>query len=135
MIESLHPIILYDGVCGLCDRFVQFVMKHDSTAKVRFAALQSETGKELLREFGLPEVEPSFIVLVEGESSYTKSRAVLRALRYLQGPSKYVAVLRFIPSFFSDIVYDFVAHNRYKWFGKYDECIIPTFEESKRFLS
>jgi predicted DCC family thiol-disulfide oxidoreductase YuxK len=133
--ESGRPIVLYDGVCGLCDGFVQFIIKRDTEAHVRFAALQSGIGKELLRTFGLPEGELSFIVVIDGEKSYVKSAAVLEVLRYLPGAWSYLTLLRFIPASISDFAYDFTARNRYKWFGKYEACVIPTHNEKKRFLS
>ncbi len=135
MIENSGPIVLYDGVCGLCDRFVQFVIRRDPTGCVRFAPLQSDKGKEFLHKFALQEKELSFIVLVEGESCHIKSAAVLRTLAYLNGPLRAFTALRFIPSSISDTVYDVVASHRYTWFGKYEECKIPTAEERKRFLS
>jgi len=133
--EPGRPIVLYDGVCGLCDKFVQFVIRHDRAEAVRFAALQSEPGKNLLRMLGLPEDELSFIVVIEGKNSFIKSAAVLEILRYLPGVWNYLALLRFIPAAFSDVVYGLTARNRYSWFGKYDACVVPTESERKRFLS
>jgi len=135
MNEPGRPIVLFDGVCGLCDKFVQFVIRHDHAEAVRFAALQSETGKDLLRAFGLPESELSFIVVIEGKNSFIKSAAVLEVLRYLPGVWSYLALLRYIPAAISDLVYEFTASNRYHWFGKYDACVIPTDRDRKRFLS
>ena len=132
--EPGRPIVLYDGVCGLCDRFVQFVIRRDRTETVQFAALQSETGKDLLRTFGLPEDELSFIVVIVGKNSFIKSAAVLEVLRYLPGVWSYLALLRFIPAAISDVVYELTARNRYRWFGKYDVCVVPTESERKRFL-
>ena len=134
-IESDRPIILFDGVCGLCDKFVQFVMRHDPDGKVAFAALQSNAGKELLQKFGFQKEQRSFVVLIEGDKSYVKSTAVLRAVRHLPGSVRHFAMLSAVPRFISDAVYDFIASRRYHWFGKYDECIIPTPEERKRFLT
>ncbi len=133
--ESGRPIVLFDGVCGLCDRFVQFVIKRDSAEVVRFAPLQSGIGKELLHKFALPEGNLSFIVVIDGEKSFIKSAAVLEVFRYLPGVWSYVALLRFIPVSISDLVYEFTARNRYKWFGKYKACVIPNEGERKRFLS
>ena len=133
--EPGRPIVLYDGVCGLCDKFVKFVVKRDRAEVVRFAALQSETGKDLLRTFGLPAGDLSFIVVIEGKNSFIKSAAVLEVLRYLPGVWKYLALLRIIPAAISDVVYEFTARNRYTWFGRYDACVLPTESERKRFLS
>ena len=129
-----EPIVLYDGVCGLCDRFVQFVLKRDPSGRIKFAQLQSERGKEFLRKFGLPEKELSFVVLVEGERCSLKSLAVFRTFRYLDGAWKAASYLRIVPPIISDVVYDFVARNRYSWFGKYDVCVIPDKSTMNRFL-
>ena len=132
--EPGRPIVLFDGVCGLCDSFVQFVIKRDKAEVVRFAPLQSGIGKDLMRMFALPEGDLSFIVVIDGEKSYIKSTAVLEVLRYLPGVWSYFALLRFIPVSISDFVYEFTARNRYKWFGKYQVCVMPTESEKKRFL-
>ena len=134
MSPTPEPIVLYDGVCGLCDRFVQFVLKRDSSGRVKFAQLQSERGKELLRKFGLPEEELSFVVLVEGERCSVKSSAVLSTLRHLDGAWKVASYLKIVPRIISDVVYDVVARNRYSWFGKYDVCVIPDKSMMNRFL-
>jgi predicted DCC family thiol-disulfide oxidoreductase YuxK len=134
MNPTSQPIILYDGMCGLCDRFVQFVVKRDSLAKIKFAALQSEIAKGLLRKFGLPEEAISFVILIEGDKNYVKSAAVLRTLNYLDGAWKFFTFLRLIPPPMANLVYDFIARHRYKWFGKFEECIIPTAETRSRFL-
>ena len=133
--ESGRPIVLFDGVCGLCDSFVQFVIKRDSAEVVRFAPLQSGIGSELLRKFALAEGELSFIVVIDGEKSFIKSAAVLEILRYLPGVWSAFALLRFIPVSISDFVYQFTARNRYKWFGKYEACVVPNERDKKRFLS
>lgn len=134
MNKTFQPVILYDGVCGLCDRFVQFVITRDPSAKIRLAALQSESAKVLLQKFQLPATVLSTVVLIEEEKSYVKSAAVLRSLSYLGGAWKFFTILRIIPPPISDFVYDFVARNRYRWFGKFDACIIPSPEIRSRFL-
>ena len=97
MKAPLEPIVLYDGVCGLCDRFVQFILRHDPAARVRFAPIQSDIGKSLLRKFGLSDREISFVVLAEGDTHFIKSRAVLRTLKYLNGGWRFLVVLRIVP--------------------------------------
>lgn len=129
-----QPIILYDGVCGLCDRFVQFIITRDPTAKIKLAALQSESAIALLQKFHLPATVLSTVVLIEEEKSYIKSAAVLRSLSYVDGAWKFFTILRIIPTPISDFLYDFVARNRYRWFGKFDACIIPSPEIRSRFL-
>ena len=132
--EAAGPIVLFDGVCGLCDKFVQFILKHDTRERVRFTPLQSERGRELLQSFGLADTGLSFIVVIDGEKHYVKSAAVLHVLGYLPGIWGSFALLRVIPATISDLVYDYTARNRYKWFGKFDACVIPTASERKRFL-
>jgi predicted DCC family thiol-disulfide oxidoreductase YuxK len=129
-----QPVILYDGVCGLCDRFVQFIITRDPSAKIKLAALQSESAIELLQKFHLPTTVLSTVVLIEEEKSYIKSAAVLRSLSYVDGAWKFLTILRIIPTPISDFVYDFIARNRYRWFGKFDACIIPSPEIKSRFL-
>ncbi len=134
MNKTLQPVILYDGVCGLCDRFVQFIITRDLSAKIKLAPLQSESAIALLQKFHLPVTALSTVVLIEGERSYIKSAAVLRSLGYLDGAWKFFTILRIIPTPISDFIYDFVARNRYRWFGKFDVCIIPSPEIKNRFL-
>ena len=133
--EPGTPIVLFDGVCGLCDRFVQFVIRHDRGGIVRFAPLQSEVARELLRGAGLPEEGLSFIVVIEGKNSFIKSAAVLEVFRFLPGIWGTLAMLRYIPAAVSDVVYDITARKRYALFGKYDACVIPTESQKARFLS
>lgn len=134
MTKSIHPVILYDGVCGLCDRFIQFIIARDSSAKMKLAPLQSESALALLQKFHLPAAALSNVVLIEEEKCYIKSAAILRSLHYLDAPWKFFTILRIIPAPISDFVYDFVARNRYWWFGKFDACVIPSPETKSRFL-
>lgn len=134
MIKSSQPIVLYDGVCGLCDRFVQFIVTRDSSAKIRLAPLQSESAIVLLQNFHMPAAALSTMVLIEEGKAYVKSAAVLRSLKYLDGPWKFLTIVKIIPAPISDFVYDFIARNRYRWFGKFDACIIPSPEIRSRFL-
>ncbi len=134
MNKTSQPIILYDGVCGLCDRFVQFIIMRDSAAKIKLAPLQSESAIALLQKFHLPVDALLTVVFIEEEKSYIKSAAVLRSLRYLDGGWKFFTILKIIPAPVSDFMYDFIGRNRYKWFGKFDACIIPSPEIKSRFL-
>lgn len=128
------PIILFDGVCNLCNGLVNFVIPRDPEAKFRFAALQSESGQKLLKQFHLPTDDFNTFILVEGERYYKKSTAALRVLKGLKGlwPVFYVFIV--IPSPIRDFVYNMIANNRYKMFGKKDECLIPSPSIQKRFL-
>lgn len=128
-------IILFDGVCNLCDASVQFILKRDEKDVFRFAALQSDKGKELTKARGIstPHLD-SIILIVPGEAYYVKSDAALQIGRHLKGYAFVAKALLLIPSSIRDIVYDFVAKNRYKWYGKKTACLVPTAEMKAKFL-
>lgn len=128
------PIALYDGLCGLCNRSVQFILRHDRRGRFRFAALQSDAGQQLLREYGLPTDSMDTFVMIEGGRAFRKSRAVLRVLRRLDAPWPIFWPLVVIPRPISDFFYDRVAKNRYRMFGKLDACMLPPPEVRSRFL-
>lgn len=133
-VEAEGPIVLYDGVCGLCDRSVQLILRNDRRGRFRFAALQSEAGRALLEKFGLsPEVLDS-VVLVQGGRAWRKSRAALRIARRMDAPWPLLWPLTVIPSPVADFFYDLLARNRYRIFGKLDACMIPPPEVRARFL-
>lgn len=129
-----NPVILFDGVCNFCNGTVNFVLKQDRKDVFRFAALQSEAGRKLLEKYKLSTEEfDSFVLLDEGKI-YKKSAAALRVMNKLPWFWKEVQLFRVIPTPFRDAIYDFIARNRYKWFGKKDQCMIPTLEIKSRFL-
>ncbi|SEV96510.1 thiol-disulfide oxidoreductase DCC family protein [Natrinema salifodinae] len=128
------PIILFDGVCNLCNGFVQFVVPRDSEGKFHFASLQSEVGQALLAEHGLPTDSLESIVLVEGDDCYVKSAAVIRIAELLGGAYALLSPFRFLPRAIRDRMYDFVAARRYQWFGEKDRCMMPTGDVQTRFL-
>jgi predicted DCC family thiol-disulfide oxidoreductase YuxK len=128
-------IILFDGVCNLCNSFVQFVIKHDTKDVFRFVALQSDLGKEISKHIGLENQNIDSVVLYNPNSRfYIKSNAALEITKNLGGIFKLLIVLKVFPRFFRDFVYDFVARNRYKWLGKKESCMIPTPELKAKFL-
>lgn len=129
------PIVLYDGVCGLCDRSVQLILRNDRRGRFRFAALQSQAGRALLEKFGLPPEALDSVVLVEGDQAWRKSRAALRIARRMDAPWPLLWPLRIVPRPLADWTYDLVAKNRYRIFGKRDACMIPPPEVRARFLS
>ena len=130
-----EPTVLFDGVCNLCNALTRFVIEHDPPpARFRLAALQSETGRRLLREHGLPEDEVDTFVLVEGSRAYVRSTAALRLLALLGPPWSLLAVLRLLPRPLRDALYDWIARHRYEWWGKRDECMVPTPDVRSRFL-
>lgn len=129
-----HPIILFDGVCNLCNSAVNFIIKRDKKKSFRFAPLQSPAGKSLLKQYGLTRTDLYSFVLIEEEKAFTKTTAALQITKYLSHPWPLMQALLMLPSFLRDPVYSFIARNRYKWFGKKDECMIPTPELKSRFL-
>lgn len=128
------PLVLYDGQCGLCNHLVQFVLKHDRRGRFRFAALQSELGRGLLERHGLPADALDTFVLVDGGRAFIKSRAALRTVGGLDAPWPLLRAFSIVPGPLADGVYDFVARNRYRWFGRTDACILPSPEVRARFL-
>lgn len=126
-------IILFDGVCNLCNGLVKFMFKYDKKAVFSFASLQSETAEILLKKAGLTEVPDSVIVIKEGKA-LVKSEAALSIIKQLGGLFKLLLVFRLFPRSIRDRLYDEVAKRRYKWFGKKESCMIPTKEQRKRFL-
>ena len=129
-----NPIILFDGYCNLCDHSVQFVIRNDPQKQFKFAALQSEIGQQLLKKGGLLGLGNNTFILIESDQYYTHSTAALRVLRLLGGYWPYLYSLRIIPPFLRDAVYRFVARYRYRFWGKKDECMMPTKDLQDRFL-
>lgn len=129
------PILLFDGVCNLCNGVTRFVIRHDpSPARFRFAALQSAAGRRLLREHGLPEEELDTFVMVDGGRAYVRSTAALRTLKKLGLPWSLAYAAIIVPAPLRDLVYRFIARHRYRWFGTRAECMVPTPEIKARFL-
>lgn len=128
------PIILFDGVCNLCNYSVQYVIRHDPAAVFSFASLQGRVGQELLARFNLSGNELSSFVLIENNKAYTKSTAALKVARQLKGPVKLLYPFKFLPAFIRDGIYNIIANNRYKWFGKKASCMVPAPGLAGRFL-
>ncbi|APQ19091.1 thiol-disulfide oxidoreductase DCC family protein [Maribacter hydrothermalis] len=134
--NSNKKIILFDGVCNLCNRSVQFAIKRDKQDIFRYAALQSETGKKMLLERNIDPMDiDSIILIVPNIAYYTKSTAALEIGKNLKGMRTISSILLWLPESFRDIVYDFIARNRYKWYGKKESCMVPTTELKGKFLS
>lgn len=130
-----RPIVLFDGVCNLCNGVVRFLYPRDPHARLRFTNLQSEAGQALLEKFGMPQDDFDSFALIEGDKAFTRSRGALRTLRYLRFPWPLLYGLMLVPPFIRDAVYDWIARNRYGWFGKMDACPVPTPELQARFLA
>ena len=127
-------IILFDGVCNLCSSSVQFILKRDKKDQFLFASLQGNTGQEYLRKFNLPADTFNSFILVEGDHYYGRSTGALRVLRLLGGLRSWLYAFIIIPRFIRDAVYNLIAKNRYRWFGKKEECWVPTPELKAKFL-
>lgn len=128
------PILLFDGVCNLCNASVQWVLQRDRAAVFRFAALQSEAGQALLTRFGLNSAHFDTVVLVDSDRIFTRSDAALEILRRLGAPWSWLVVLGWIPLRLRNTVYNWVARNRYRWFGRQEKCLLPRKEWAQRFL-
>lgn len=133
--ESDRPILLFDGVCNLCNGFVRTIIKYDKKQRFRFSSLQSETGQQVVHyiEQHVGSVPDSLILLYKGVY-YTRSGAVLMTAKLLGGIWRLLMVGYGLPTGLRDRLYGFVASHRYKWFGKRDECMVPTPELMARFL-
>ena len=128
-------IILFDGVCNLCNSSVQYIIKHDKKDIFRFVSLQSEVGQKILKHIGISENSLDSIVLYEpGKAYYLKSNAALQVAKSLGGIFTYSTLFKIIPTSLRDIIYDFIAKNRYKWYGKQESCMLPTKELRDKFL-
>jgi predicted DCC family thiol-disulfide oxidoreductase YuxK len=130
-----HSIILFDGVCNLCNAAVQFVINRDKKNQFLFASLQSEEGKKILAEYNLPEDEIHFFILVEKERVYTRSTAALKVIKNLNGLWSFLYGFILVPKFIRDGIYNMVAKKRYQWFGRKNECMVPTPGLRSKFLN
>lgn len=138
MPDPAPDTILFDGVCNLCNGFVQFVIRHDPAGRFRFAALQSEAGQALLAAHGIAAAavaaEPESVLLLSGGKLYSHSTAVLRIAQGLGGVWRLVAAGWILPRAWRDTLYRFIARHRYRWFGREESCMLPTPALKARFL-
>ncbi|SFS65002.1 thiol-disulfide oxidoreductase DCC family protein [Marininema halotolerans] len=132
--DTRHPIVLFDGVCNVCNGAVQWIIRHDKQGKFHFASLQSEVADALSKERSLPSTLPDSIILLENGRVSMESTAVLRICRGLDGWWKGLYGLILVPRFIRDRIYRWFARNRYRWFGKQETCMIPTPDIRNRFL-
>jgi len=129
-----HPVLLFDGVCNLCNGLVQFVIRRDPDGHIHFASLQSEAGQALAAEAGLPTDDLTTAVLYHEGRFYLKSDMALEVARLLGGLWSVLYVFKLVPGSVRNALYDWVARNRYRWFGKRESCMIPTPDLKARFL-
>ena len=125
MVNTTNPVILFDGVCNLCNSSVQFIIRHDKKKQFRFASLQGHTGQALLQQFNLPATHFNSFVLIEGNRLFTESTAALRVFKTLGGVWSLLYGCIIIPAFIRNAIYRLIAKNRYKWFGKRASCMVP----------
>ncbi|MDY8135794.1 thiol-disulfide oxidoreductase DCC family protein [Aquimarina sp. 2201CG5-10] len=135
MIQEGKKVILFDGVCNLCNNAVNFIIKHDKKDSFRYASLQSKIGKQLIAEGNIDTSRLDSILLITPKKGYFhKSTAALHIARQLSGGYPLLFVFLVLPKFIRDRIYDTIAKNRYKWFGKKESCMIPTPELKNLFI-
>ena len=133
-VSTTGPLLLFDGVCNLCDRSVQFVLDHESAGEIRFASLQSRVGRAVLAEHGLAGADIDSVVFVVNGRALVQSDAALAVAARLEAPWRWLALGRFVPHSLRDRAYTWVARNRYRWFGTREACRLPSAETRARFL-
>lgn len=130
-----HPILFFDGVCNLCNSTVDYVIRRDRSGTIRFASLQSDIASELLADHPVDPTDLDTIILLQDNQVYTKSDAGIIIMDTIGGWMKIPAFIgKLTPRFIADGIYNFIARNRYRWFGQKETCRIPTAEERARFL-
>lgn len=128
-----HPILLYDGVCNFCNDAVQFIIKRDKTGIIHYASLQSTTGQQLLEHFHLSK-DLDTVILIDDNRVYDRADVTIRIGQLLGGVYQFTNLFRPIPRVLRNRVYDWIATNRYRWFGKEASCMLPTPELKARFI-
>lgn len=130
-----RPLYFFDGHCALCSLFVRFCLSHDREGRLKFASAQSVLGHHVVEALGLPHrALDRTILLIDGDDAYLQSTAALRSLRYLEGWPRWLKPLLLVPAAVRDPIYDLVARNRYRWFGRRPACFVPTPQTRDRFL-
>ncbi|WLQ11841.1 thiol-disulfide oxidoreductase DCC family protein [Hahella aquimaris] len=132
--QSDDRVVLFDGVCKLCNAWSKFLIKYDRRRQFKMASVQSPEGQAILTWFDMPLDRFDTMLYVEGEHAFEKSEAFLRIIAQFPPPWRYLKVFRILPRFLRDWGYDLIAQNRYSLFGKYDHCLLPTPDHNSRFL-
>ena len=133
LLKTKMNIIVFDGVCNFCNRVVQIIIRHDPSAQIYFAAQQSEVGEQLLKDLAIKESSNSVLFVKDG-LVYYQSDAVIEIAKLLKGWPIIFKYGIIVPRFFRNYIYQFIAANRYRLFGKQDQCMVPKEEEKRRFL-
>ena len=132
--SKLDNLVIFDGVCNLCAKSVRFVLRHEKKPILHFTPMQSATGARLMREHGVnPEDADTFIVIADGRA-FVKSDAAIQLSKFLCNGWRLLGVIKFVPRPIRDWFYNVIARNRYQWFGRSDECMVPTPEVRARFI-
>lgn len=128
-------IILFDGLCNLCDTSVQYVIKHDKKDSFRFVALQSDLGQKIIKHIGIDTTKTDSVILYEPRIAYYyKAEAAIRIVKEIGGIYSFLTIFSILPNAILNYIYDYIAKNRYKWYGKKETCLIPTEEQKVKFL-
>lgn len=128
-------IILFDGVCNFCNDKVNFIIKNDKKDVFRFVALQSETGQKIITYLGIDSALDSIILYEPGYAYFIKSEAVFRIIKHLSSSVKLLLLFNFIPTSIKNLLYDFIAKNRYNWYGKNEQCMMPSEDKTGKFIA
>ena len=134
ILDTKHKIILFDGVCNLCNRSVNFIISKDRKDVFRFATLQSDIGISLMSQHGIDASKTDSVILIDTNEYYERSSAILQIVKHLSGGYALLYFFIILPKSFRDWGYDYIAKNRYKWYGKKDSCMVPTPELAAKFL-
>ncbi|MEJ6661071.1 MAG: DCC1-like thiol-disulfide oxidoreductase family protein [Bacteroidia bacterium] len=129
----MNNIVLFDGVCNLCNRSIDFIIRNQKSHKLQFVSLQSDVGKSIVNKSGLDEIPDSVMLYVDGKL-LVRSDAALAISTYLKRPYVYGIIFKYVPKILRDSVYNLIAKNRYRWFGKKETCRVPSADERERFL-
>ena len=127
-------IIFFDGICNLCNNSVLFIIKRDKSKRFLYASLQSDAARDILLQFKIKNSDLNSIILIENRKLFQKSTAILKIVKQLNGFWRVNYVFIIVPKFIRDFIYDIIAKNRYKWFGKREVCIAPTGDIKSRFV-
>lgn len=134
MSQKKYAVIIFDGLCNLCNNKINFVIRNDKKDYFRFAPLQSEIGKKQLAKHHIHQHNFNTFFLLENNKTYKQSTAVLRIIKKLDGLWPILYVLIIIPAFMRNVIYNIIAKNRYKWWGKRDSCAVPDGANLEKFL-
>ena len=129
------PLVLFDGVCNLCNASVQFIIEHDPEGKIMFCSLQSERGQAILQHLGMKTDDFDTFIFIENGEAYTRSSGILKEVSYFGGWWRFLSIFKIVPRPIRDFFYNIIARIRYRWFGKKESCWLPTPELKARFLA